>query len=61
MRLRMILFWQGLFKLAQFVSLQDAVREVMTDGLCVVLEGFTHLIPHASAHEIIRKGFKILL
>ncbi len=60
MRLRMILFWQGLVKLAKFVSLQDAVLDVMTDGLCVALEGFTHLIPHASAHEIIRKGFKNL-
>ena len=46
--------------MAQFVSLQDAVRDVMTDGLCVALEGFTHLIPYASAHEIIRKGFKNL-
>ena len=46
--------------MAPFVSLQDAVRDVMSDGLCVALEGFTHLIPHASAHEIIRQGFKNL-
>jgi glutaconate CoA-transferase subunit A len=26
------------------------------DGLCVALEGFTHLIPFAAGHEIIRQG-----
>ena len=46
--------------MAQFVSLEDAVRDVMTNGLCFALEGTTHLIPHASAHEIIRRGFKNL-
>jgi glutaconate CoA-transferase subunit A len=42
--------------MATFMSLADAVRARVTDGCSVALEGFTHLIPHAAAHEIIRQG-----
>jgi glutaconate CoA-transferase subunit A len=38
------------------VSLHDAVAEVLHDGNTVALEGFTHLIPVAAGHEIIRQG-----
>src|SRR3954454_14640574 len=38
------------------VSLSDAVAELVRDGDSVALEGFTHLIPHAAGHELIRQG-----
>jgi glutaconate CoA-transferase, subunit A len=40
--------------MGQIVPLADAVRELVHDGDTVALEGFTHLIPHAAAHELIR-------
>jgi glutaconate CoA-transferase, subunit A len=36
--------------------LRDAVADLVHDGDTVALEGFTHLIPFAAAHEIIRQG-----
>jgi glutaconate CoA-transferase subunit A len=45
---------------ARFVTLGEAVRENLHDGDVVAFEGFTHLIPHAAAHEAIRQGFKDL-
>jgi glutaconate CoA-transferase subunit A len=36
--------------------LRKAVAELVHDGDSVALEGFTHLIPFAAAHEIIRQG-----
>jgi glutaconate CoA-transferase subunit A len=42
--------------LAEIVSLSDAIRELVLDEHVVALEGFTHLIPHAAAHELIRQG-----
>jgi glutaconate CoA-transferase subunit A len=42
--------------LAQIVHLRDAIRELVHDGDFVALEGFTHLIPFAAGHEIIRQG-----
>jgi glutaconate CoA-transferase, subunit A len=38
------------------VSLAEAVSELLNDGDVVALEGFTHLIPHAAGHELIRQG-----
>ncbi len=38
-----------------FVSLRDAVSDLVHDGDTVALEGFTHLIPFAAGHEIIRQ------
>src|SRR3954447_8096427 len=38
------------------VSLGAAVAELVHDGDVVALEGFTHLIPFAAGHEIIRQG-----
>jgi glutaconate CoA-transferase subunit A len=45
---------------ARFVDLAEAVRDNLHDGDTVAFEGFTHLIPHAAAHEAIRQGFKDL-
>src|ERR1044072_8413217 len=41
---------------APIVPLSDAVAELVHDGDTVALEGFTHLIPVAAGHEIIRQG-----
>ncbi len=38
-----------------FLSLHDAIAQYVTDGSTVAMEGFTHLIPFAAAHEIIRQ------
>lgn len=46
--------------MATFQSLPDAVRDNLNDGDTVAFEGFTHLIPHAAAHEVIRQGKKDL-
>ena len=42
--------------MAIFLSLRDAVAQIVKDGDTVALEGFTHLIPFAAGHEIIRQG-----
>lgn len=42
--------------MADIVHLRDAIRELVHDGDFVALEGFTHLIPFAAGHEIIRQG-----
>ena len=42
--------------MAEIVSLADAISALVRDGDTVALEGFTHLIPHAAGHEIIRQG-----
>ncbi|NYI05153.1 CoA transferase subunit A [Allostreptomyces psammosilenae] len=42
--------------MADIRTLHDAVAELVHDGDTVAMEGFTHLIPFAAAHEIIRQG-----
>src|SRR3954452_20048251 len=42
--------------MAEIVTLAEAVRHLVRDGDVVALEGFTHLIPHAAGHELIRHG-----
>jgi glutaconate CoA-transferase subunit A len=42
--------------MAQILPLQAAVADLVHDGDTVALEGFTHLIPFAAGHEIIRQG-----
>lgn len=42
------------------LSLQQAIAEFVKDGQSLAMEGFTHLIPFAAAHEIIRQGRKDL-
>jgi glutaconate CoA-transferase, subunit A len=46
--------------MAQITSLSEAIKAAVHDGDTVALEGFTHLIPHAAGHEIIRQGRKDL-
>ena len=41
--------------MAEIVGLQEAVAALINDGDTVAMEGFTHLIPFAAAHEIIRQ------
>ena len=43
--------------MSKLVPLEAAVRQNLHDGDVVAFEGFTHLIPHAAAHEAIRQGF----
>ncbi len=42
--------------MAKITPLREAVASLVRDGDTVALEGFTHLIPHAAGHEIIRQG-----
>jgi glutaconate CoA-transferase subunit A len=42
--------------MAEIVPLGNAIEELVHDGDTVALEGFTHLIPHAAGHELIRRG-----
>jgi len=41
--------------MAEIVTLTEGIRELVSDGDTVALEGFTHLIPHAAGHEVIRQ------
>jgi glutaconate CoA-transferase subunit A len=41
--------------MAQIVSLAEAVERAIHDGDAVAMEGFTHLIPFAAGHEVIRQ------
>src|ERR1700722_20566922 len=41
--------------MAEIISLKEAVAGLIHDGDSVAMEGFTHLIPHAAGHEIIRQ------
>jgi glutaconate CoA-transferase subunit A len=45
---------------AEVVELREAVAGLVGDGDSVALEGFTHLIPTAAAHEIVRQEKKDL-
>ena len=42
--------------MADIVSLSDALRALVHDGDSVAMEGFTHLIPFAAGHELLRQG-----
>ena len=46
--------------MADIITLGEAISRHVNDGDCVALEGFTHLIPTAASHEIIRQGKKDL-
>ena len=41
--------------MSRFLSLAEAVESTIRDGDTVAMEGFTHLIPHAAGHEVIRQ------
>jgi glutaconate CoA-transferase, subunit A len=42
--------------MAELTTLPAAVTELVRDGDSVALEGFTHLIPFAAGHELLRQG-----
>ena len=42
--------------MAELAGLAEAVAELVHDGDSVALEGFTHLIPMAAGHEVLRQG-----
>ena len=46
--------------MAAILSLAQAVEDNLKDGDIVAMEGFTHLIPFAAGHEVIRQGRKRL-
>src|ERR1700693_2722992 len=46
--------------MAEIVSLAEAVGRAIHDGDTVAMEGFTHLIPHAAGHEVIRQRLRDL-
>jgi glutaconate CoA-transferase, subunit A len=41
--------------MAELMSLTEAVAALVSDGDSVALEGFTHLIPFAAGHELLRQ------
>ena len=46
--------------MTKFMTLEEAVSKYVRDDIIIALEGFTHLIPFAAAHEIIRQKRKNL-
>ena len=47
--------------MTSFMSLSEAVSTFVRDGATLALEGFTHLIPFAAGHEIIRQSKRDLV
>jgi glutaconate CoA-transferase, subunit A len=44
----------------EITSLREAIADLVHDGDVLAMEGFTHLIPFAAGHEVIRQGRKNL-
>jgi glutaconate CoA-transferase subunit A len=42
--------------MAELTTLEDAVAGIVRDGDALAIEGFTHLIPFAAGHEVLRQG-----
>lgn len=40
----------------KLTTMREAIATYVQDGMTIALEGFSHLIPFAAAHEIIRQG-----
>ena len=47
--------------MSKLTSLSQAIQDNVQDGDLVYAAGFTHLIPFAAGHEIIRQGRKDLI
>src|ERR671926_650822 len=47
--------------MTNLLALSAAIEEYVRDGQTLALEGFTHLIPFAAGHEIIRQGRRNLM
>lgn len=41
--------------LAEIIPLREAISALVSDGSILAMEGFTHLIPFAAGHEVIRQ------
>jgi len=57
---RAIIERDGKDQLAEIVPLRDAISTLVRDGGVLAMEGFTHLIPFAAGHEVIRQRRKYL-
>ncbi len=42
--------------MAELTTLAEAIAELVGDGDAIAIEGFTHLIPFAAGHEVLRQG-----
>src|SRR5881397_990978 len=42
--------------MAEITTLSDALATLVADGDSLAMEGFTHLMPFAAAHELLRQG-----
>jgi len=47
--------------MSKLLSLSSAIQQFVKNGDTIYAAGFTHLIPFAAAHEIIRQGFRDLV
>jgi glutaconate CoA-transferase, subunit A len=47
--------------MSKFISLSQAIEQYVRDGDTIYAAGFTHLIPFAAGHEIIRQGRRDLV
>lgn len=47
--------------MSKLITLSEAIRRYVHDGDTVYAAGFTHLIPFAAGHEIIRQGLEDLV
>ena len=47
--------------MSKLTTLKDAIHQFVSDGDLLYASGFTHLIPFAAGHEIIRQGIKDLI
>ena len=41
--------------MAEIIGLADGIRRLVRDGSVIALEGFSHLVPFAAGHEILRQ------
>src|SRR3989304_5747526 len=46
--------------MSKLTTVREAIAELVRDGDCLYAAGFTHLIPFAAGHEIIRQRKKDL-
>ena len=47
--------------MTKITSLSNAISKTVQDGDILYAAGFTHLIPFAAGHEIIRQGIRDLV
>lgn len=47
--------------MADFTTMREAISELVVDGSSLAMEGFTHLIPFAAGHEVIRQNKRDLV